>query len=67
VKIDKSSFDPNHGWFEYQFAYSRPLVDFINGFWVNEDYQYTNGSDCKYYILPHMIVSIEKLTEGEMK
>jgi hypothetical protein len=34
------------------------LSDVKDGFWVTKDGQFTMGSDCYSFILPHMIKSI---------
>lgn len=33
---------------------------FNKGFWINHNYQFTKGSDCKYWIPPSQIIYIEK-------
>lgn len=37
------------------------ISDVKDGFWINEVYQITKAGDCKYYILPHQIIKIEKV------
>lgn len=39
------------------------LADLTQGFWITGvgDWQFTKGSDCKYFIMPHMITEIEKV------
>ncbi len=39
---------------------SRHLSDLQGGFWINKDYEFTKGSDCKYWIPPHKIEYITK-------
>ena len=36
------------------------LLDFKNGFWVNESFDFTNCSDAKYWIPPSKILFIVK-------
>jgi|WetSurMetagenome_2_1015567.scaffolds.fasta_scaffold131586_6 hypothetical protein len=33
---------------------------FCNGFWIDANWKYTKGSDCKYWIPPHAISYIAK-------
>lgn len=45
----------------------QPLGDFINGFWVDEDYRQLakgyNAAVPKYFIMPHMIQEICKIED----
>ena len=41
------------------------ILDIKDGFWVNEDLDLTNGSDCRYYVMPHHINFIEKVKSDE--
>ena len=34
---------------------------FKDGFWINKDFEYTNGDDCKFWIPPAGIKYIEKI------
>lgn len=36
------------------------IAEFVNGFWINDDYEFTNGSDAKYWIPPTNIRFISK-------
>lgn len=38
------------------------IASFENGFWVNDDYQFTQGSDAKYWIPPARILYVWKDT-----
>ena len=38
-----------------------PCISVIqDGFWVDDNGSYTTSSDCKYFILPHMVKHVEK-------
>lgn len=39
---------------------TRNLADFTQGFWINKDGDFTQGSDCLYWIPPHLIRFIQK-------
>lgn len=36
------------------------IGDFVDGFWINDDYQFTKGSDAKFWIPPSCIRYISK-------
>ena len=38
------------------------IADFKDGFWINEKFEFTKGSDYKYWIPPSKIIYIQKLT-----
>ena len=35
------------------------MSDVTDGFWLNSDYEFTRGSDCKYWIPPSQIRCVE--------
>ena len=37
------------------------LSDITEGFWVNKDLSYTRGEDCMFYVMPHHVLSVEKV------
>lgn len=37
------------------------IGDVCDGFWINGIYQFTKGSDCKWWIPPSAIIMVEKL------
>lgn len=37
------------------------LADVKDGFWVNGHMEFTRGSDCTFYIMPHRINYIKKI------
>lgn len=37
------------------------ILDFSNGFWVNDDFQFTKGEDASYWIPPRCIRYIQKV------
>lgn len=37
------------------------LSDVADGFWVNEEYNFTKGSDCKFWIPASVIQYVEKV------
>lgn len=39
---------------------TQDMRDVIGGFWVDDNGDLTKTSDCKFYIMPHMISCIEK-------
>lgn len=41
----------------------KTLFDFLEGFWLDSDFEFTKGSDCKYWISPSSIHYIEKINE----
>ena len=45
-------------------AYSSGLAAFRDGFWINSDLKYTDGSDVRYWIPPHRILFIAKDVQG---
>jgi hypothetical protein len=43
-------------------AYSTEgIAAFRDGFWINEQLEYSNGNDVRYWIPPHQILYIAKL------
>lgn len=41
-------------------VYSQFLEDFKDGFWLNDDRNFTKGSDARYWIPPHSIEYVAK-------
>lgn len=39
---------------------SDAIASFFNGFWVNEDYEFTKGNDAKHFIPESAILKITK-------
>lgn len=37
---------------------------YSQGFWINEEFEYTKASDCKYWIPPSQILHVEKDVVG---
>ena len=37
------------------------LCDVINGFWITERWELTKGGNAKFFVMPHMILEIEKI------
>lgn len=38
------------------------VSDFVDGFWINSDYEFTRGSDALYWIPPCRLLHVEKWT-----
>jgi len=36
------------------------IEDFSGGFWVDRNFQFTKGSDCRFWVPPHAIKYIAK-------
>ena len=49
---------PEHSFY---FDTERGPHDFMGGFWIDENYEFTNGSDCKYWIPSSQVFLVEKL------
>ena len=47
----------------YETVSSRGIFDFDKGFWVDEDFELTLGSKCKWWIPPHKVEYVEKIVE----
>jgi hypothetical protein len=45
---------------KHRHAWGESILDFINGFWVNDDLVFTKKSDARFFILPHSIRYIMK-------
>lgn len=52
---------PNHPEVKSEIA---SIGDVIDGFWVNDKYQVTRLSDCRFWIPPSRILYVEKITEA---
>jgi len=54
-------------WFMWGYVRKYVTADqfdrFTEGFWLNEDMEYTWGSDARYWIPPGRILFIEKVTK----
>ena len=42
---------------------NRGIADFMHGFWINADMEFTAASDCRFWIPPSRIMHIEKICE----
>ena len=47
-------------------AYRASISDFSNGFWVNENFEFTKESDNMYWIPPSRILCIKKEWRSEL-
>jgi hypothetical protein len=45
---------------EQHLCSSAGLTAFRDGFWINEDLKFTDGSDVHYWIPPHRILYVAK-------
>ncbi len=43
------------------------MGDVVQGFWVDKDLNFTKYANSHFYIMPHMIVGIEKVYRKEDK
>lgn len=44
----------------YMFVEGDSIADFKDGFWVNDKYEFTKGSDCNFWMPPSSIIRISK-------
>ena len=58
-------FGPNN--FMHRAESNNGLFDFLGGFWVDMNIEFTKGSNCKYFIPANRIIFIEKIknTKGD--
>lgn len=47
----------------YETTSEKGIAVFQDGFWIDEDFEYTVGSNCKMWIPPHKIECIIKITD----
>ena len=45
-------------------TYVPSIGDIKDGFWVNNNYQFTTGSDCDYWVPPASILYVRKQNNG---
>ena len=50
----------------FRVACADSLADLKDGFWINDDLEFTKGSDCRYWIPVSVIKLIEKDTIRKM-
>lgn len=56
---------PGEGFREDYLPENWTINDVLSGFWINDKYKITNGSDCRFFILPHHINFIVKDSDDE--
>ncbi len=44
----------------YMFVEGVCLADFKEGFWIDEDYKFTKGDDCRFWMPPTSIIRVTK-------
>lgn len=74
----KNVIDESNGKYKVHFAFSnhgvkvrqhvilpedKNISSVSNGFWINQDGEYTQGSDAQYWIPPSMLRLIEKISK----